>query len=162
MLSSLIDRLQDRFPPAKVVTLLTPLLFVPAAAYISGYVAEHFPGLPEFSNTQITAFMVAGALAAITAAYKRVDGWQKDDRRETEIAIEEARLQTETQIAIIRSGNLHPAEELGLFDRTLPDAAGAAPAPPAPPSDAERTIPVPRPETPSHGFNEPPGPLGRQ
>jgi hypothetical protein len=162
MLNQIIDRLQDRFPPAKVVTLLTPLIFVPAALYVSGYVAEHFPGLPEFTSGQVTAFMVAGALAAVTAAYKRVDGWQKDDRRETEIAIEEARLLTEERIAVLRSGDLHVAEEMGLLDKTPSAAAGTVPAPPPPSPDAGRTIPVPRPETPPPGFNEPPGPFSRR
>lgn len=79
-LNTLINKLQATFPVNRIVVLLTPL-FVSASAWIAGYVAKHFPGLPAFSSGQITAVMIAAAGAAIAAAYKWVDGWQKHEAR---------------------------------------------------------------------------------
>lgn len=81
-LSILIDKVQAAFPVNRVVVLLTPLVFVPASAWVSAYVAEHFPGLPQFSSGQVTAVAVSGAVIAGTAAYKWIDGWQKHEARQ--------------------------------------------------------------------------------
>lgn len=76
--NDLIDSLQTKFPVNRVVVLLTPL-FVAASAWVSGYVAQHFPGLPALSAGEVTALMIAGAAAAVGAAYKWIDGWQKHE-----------------------------------------------------------------------------------
>lgn len=81
LLMTAIDKIQATFPVNRIVTLLTPLAFVPASAWISGYVAEHFPGLPPLSSGSVTGIMVAGALAALTAAYKWIDGWQRHEEQ---------------------------------------------------------------------------------
>lgn len=80
LLMAAIDKIQATFPVNRVVALLTPLAFVPASAWISGYVAEHFPGLPPLSSGSVTGIMIAGALAALTAAYKWIDGWQRHEQ----------------------------------------------------------------------------------
>lgn len=72
----LIDLLQAKFPANRIVVLLTPLAFAPAAGYVTAYVAQHFPGLPQFSAAQITGLFVTGALIAFGKAYKWLDGWQ--------------------------------------------------------------------------------------
>ncbi len=77
MLNALIDRFQAAFPVNRIVVLLTPIVFVPAASWVTGYVAVHFPGLPAFTSAQVTGFMVAGAVSALAAGYKWLDGWQK-------------------------------------------------------------------------------------
>jgi hypothetical protein len=74
-----IDKLQKTFPVNRVVVLLTPIVFVPASAWVTAYVAKHFPGLPAFSSGEVTGLMVAGALSALAAAYKWIDGWQKHE-----------------------------------------------------------------------------------
>lgn len=81
MISALIDKFQATFPVNRLVALATPLVFVPISAWFSGYVAKHFPGLPAFSSAQITGIMVAGSVAALTAGYKFLDGWQKHEQR---------------------------------------------------------------------------------
>lgn len=70
-----IDYLQLKFPPNRVVVLLTPLLFVPVAAGVSAWLAKNFPGV-TFSSDVVTGFAAAGALSALTTAYKWIDGWQ--------------------------------------------------------------------------------------
>jgi hypothetical protein len=80
LLNKIIDYFQAKFPPNRLVALLT----APVAAGVAAgtaWVAQHFPGLPAFSNGELTAFALAGALALITAAYKWIDGWQKHEER---------------------------------------------------------------------------------
>lgn len=78
-LHACIDKLQATFPPNRIVVLLTPLVFVPAAGAVSAWVAEHFPGI-SLSEEAVIGFAVAGALSALTAAYKWLDGWQQHER----------------------------------------------------------------------------------
>lgn len=80
-LNALIDYLQEKFPPNRVVVLLTPIIFVPVSAWAVGYAAKHFPGLPHFDTTQITVLMAAGALSALKLADKFIDGWQNHEAR---------------------------------------------------------------------------------
>lgn len=80
MLNRLIDFLQEKFPPNRVVILLTPLVFAPASGWVAAYVAEHFPGL-SLDEAAVTGVFIAGALSAVTLAYKWVDGWQKAESR---------------------------------------------------------------------------------
>jgi hypothetical protein len=83
LLNQGIDRLQVTFPPNRIVILLTPLVFAPAAGWVSAYVAQHFPAL-NLDSTAVMGVFIAGAISAVTLAYKYVDGWQKleaDDRR---------------------------------------------------------------------------------
>jgi len=78
----LIDKAQATFPPNRIVALLTPTVFVPVSGFLAAWVAKHFPGLPQFSSAQITGFMLVGGLAALTAGYKWLDGWQKAEERD--------------------------------------------------------------------------------
>lgn len=80
LLNKVIDKLQETFPPNRIVALLTPLAAAGAGAG-TAWVAKHFPGLPAFDSAELTAFAGAGALAVITAAYKWLDGWQKAEER---------------------------------------------------------------------------------
>jgi peptidoglycan/LPS O-acetylase OafA/YrhL len=80
LLSRGIDKLQATLPPNRLVVLLTPLAFMPAAGFITAYVAQHFPGLPTFSTPEVAGFFAAGALAAFVKAYKWLDGWQAHER----------------------------------------------------------------------------------
>lgn len=80
----LIDKLQGAFPVNRIVAFLTPLVFVPVSAFAAAWAAEHFPGLPQFSPGEITAFMGIGATAALAAGYKWLDGWQKHEAQAAE------------------------------------------------------------------------------
>lgn len=77
-----IDKAQAAFPPNRIVALLTPTVFMPAAAWLAGWGAKHLPGLPIFSASEIDGLMIAGALGALAAGYKWLDGWQKAEERE--------------------------------------------------------------------------------
>lgn len=60
------------------VTLLTPV-FAIAAGWLAGVVAKVVPGA-HLDRAQITTFMVAAATAALTAAWKWLQGWQQHER----------------------------------------------------------------------------------
>lgn len=77
ILNKRIDYLQRKFPPNRVVVLLTPLLFVPISAGASAWIAKHFPGV-NLSPTVVAGAAGAGALSALATAYKWIDGWQKE------------------------------------------------------------------------------------
>ncbi len=75
LLHRAINYLQAKFPPNRIVVLLTPLVFVPLAGTVSAWIAERFPGV-NLSEEAVVGFAAAGALSALTAAYKWLDGWQ--------------------------------------------------------------------------------------
>lgn len=77
--SAAIDKLQATFPPNRIVVILTPLLFVPAAGFVTAYVAQKFPGLPTFSTGEVVGIFAGGGLIAARAANKWLDGWQKHE-----------------------------------------------------------------------------------
>ncbi len=62
----------------RFVALLTPV-FVVAAAWVAGAVAQAVPGA-HLDQTQLVTFMVAAATAALTAAWKWLQGWQQHER----------------------------------------------------------------------------------
>jgi hypothetical protein len=62
----------------RFVALLTPI-FVIAAGTIAGYVAKHFSGV-ALDQTQIVALMIAAATAALSAAWKWLQGWQQHEQ----------------------------------------------------------------------------------
>jgi hypothetical protein len=74
-----IDKLQETFPPNRVVLLAAAPIGVAAGA-ANAWVATKFPGLPHFTNGQVTAFAIAGFASVVTLAYKYVDGWQKAEQ----------------------------------------------------------------------------------
>lgn len=75
LLSDLIDKLQATFPVNRIVVILTPLVFIPASAAVTAWVASHFPGL-EIPEGLIVGLSGAAALGALTLAYKWLDQWQ--------------------------------------------------------------------------------------
>jgi hypothetical protein len=77
-LSSAWKRVKKAWPVNRVVTILTPIVFVPAAAAASAWTAVHFPGLPHFDPTVVAGYGALGASAALAAGYKWMDGWIKD------------------------------------------------------------------------------------
>lgn len=78
LLDRVIDSLQEKFPPNRVVVLLTPLVFVPAAGFVSAWVAKNTPGV-NLSSEWILGVFVAGGLTALSAANRWLDGWQKHE-----------------------------------------------------------------------------------
>jgi hypothetical protein len=81
LVNRVIDYLQEKFPPNRVVVLLTPLVFVPAAGFVSAWVAKNIPGI-DLDPAWVLGTFVAGGLSAIVAANKWLDGWQAHEERQ--------------------------------------------------------------------------------
>ena len=73
--NSIIDKLQEVFPVNRIVVLLTPV-FAALSGWAATWAAENMPGLPPLDPHWLAGIFVAGAVAAITAAYAWIDGWQ--------------------------------------------------------------------------------------
>lgn len=69
--------------PNRIVAVLTPLVFAPAAGAVSAWVAKHAPGV-ELSTQELTNIFIAGALVALAPAAQWLHGWQKYEQREAE------------------------------------------------------------------------------
>ena len=61
------------------MAVLTPF-FASSAGLLAGWVASVVPGL-HLDPAQIVTFMTAVALAALTAAWKWLQGWQQHEQR---------------------------------------------------------------------------------
>jgi hypothetical protein len=79
--------------PNRIVALLTPLVFAPAAGAIAAWLARHFPGVKVAPGDLETIF-IAGALIALAPAAQWLHGWQKYETQqaETERAVELANI----------------------------------------------------------------------
>ncbi len=71
--------------PNRIVAILTPLVFAPAAGGIAAWLAEHFPGT-EIDPDRLTEIFIAGALIALAPAVQWLHGWQKYEAREADAA----------------------------------------------------------------------------
>jgi len=89
LLNQLIDKLQATFPVNRLVVLATPILFIPASAAVTGWVALHFPGL-EIPEGLVVGLSGAAALGALTLAYKWLDQWQHGENIGSQADIEAA------------------------------------------------------------------------
>jgi hypothetical protein len=69
--------------PNRIVALLTPLVFAPAAGAISAWLAQHFPGV-DVSAGDLQQIFVAGALVALVPAAQWLHGWQKHEARQAD------------------------------------------------------------------------------
>jgi hypothetical protein len=69
--------------PNRIVAVLTPLVFAPAAGAVSAWVAKHAPGV-DLSRDELTNIFIAGALVALAPAAQWLHGWQKYEQREAE------------------------------------------------------------------------------
>ena len=67
--------------PNRVVAILTPLVFAPAAGAVSAWAADSFPGV-DLSQERLTNIFIAGALVALAPALQWLHGWQKYEERE--------------------------------------------------------------------------------
>jgi hypothetical protein len=69
--------------PNRIVAVLTPLVFAPAAGAVSAWVAKHAPGV-ELSSQELTNIFIAGALVALAPAAQWLHGWQKYEQQQAE------------------------------------------------------------------------------
>jgi hypothetical protein len=88
--------------PNRIVAVLTPLIFAPAAGAICAYLAEHFPGV-QVDEGSLQQVFVAGAAIALVPAAQWLHGWQKHEQRlvtnEHEIALANAGAPAESATA---------------------------------------------------------------
>jgi hypothetical protein len=69
--------------PNRIVAVLTPLVFAPAAGAVAAWVAKHAPGV-DLTKDELTNIFIAGALVAIAPALQWLHGWQKFEARQAE------------------------------------------------------------------------------
>lgn len=81
MFRSIYRKIRKAWPVNRVVAALTPILFVPASGWIATKAADLGFNL---TSDQFLAVFVVGAGAAVTAAYKWLDGWQQFKRAQYE------------------------------------------------------------------------------
>lgn len=65
---------------AQVLHLLTVFIIVPVSGYVTAWVSKHFPGLPNFSSTEVEAVFLTGAGSALAAGIHYLHGWQVWER----------------------------------------------------------------------------------
>lgn len=118
MLNQVIDYIQAKFPPAKLVTAASPFILL-GSAYASTWCAQHLPGLPHFTGVQGALVAAPVVLGVATILYKRIDGWQKHDQHSVQL----------TQ-ALIAAGHHAELDHKGavFFPHIEPDPPPAAPA----------------------------------
>jgi hypothetical protein len=80
----------------RIVALLTPLVFAPAAGWVTAWAARNAPGLPPLDSTQLTALFITGATVAFGKAALWLHGWQKYEAR---AAVAPANVQSSLDIA---------------------------------------------------------------
>lgn len=132
-----IDYLQVRFPPNRIVLLLTPLV-APAAAAASAWIAANFPGV-QLSEGTIIGFAAVGALAVLRGANKWIDRWQEEERsgdrafelrREAELEQAKAQLRdSEEVLARTRIAVDQEKRELTKDQGNMEKEAGERPEP---------------------------------
>lgn len=164
MLNNLIDSFQAKFPPNRLVALamaiLLPVVITPAAGYVAAWATVNLPGVPGLGTAELIAVGGAAAagtlLAGVSAGYKWLDGWQKDEegvRQLERLGVEEAyrnrQQQHEVELALIKGADssFHAKEALDQFFGTTEDP------PEVPPATATAGPP---PELPRHPAEVPP------
>lgn len=93
-------RLRSHISIERVVVLATPI-FAAASAWLTGLVANQFPGLPSVNPGDVTALEIAGATAATAAALKWLHGQAtfRRDAAAAELELEFARKRVEEIVA---------------------------------------------------------------
>lgn len=71
-------RIKKAWPVNRVVTTLTPLVFVPVSGALTAWLGTHFPGLPPMDPGFVTGMFALGAASAYGAFDRWIKGWQKD------------------------------------------------------------------------------------
>jgi hypothetical protein len=129
--------LKDQFTPGRVVALLTPLVFAPAAGAISVAAAKYLPGV-NVDAGQLQAIFIAGATVALGQGALWLKGWQDYEKRQAllpegvsnDIRLEETAaplssvaddLPEASANGSIESGGVALADEDGLEDELLAD-----------------------------------------
>lgn len=166
MLNQILDSLQAKFPPNRLVALamVTLLPFIASGAgYLAVWVPAHFPGLPPFTAAQLTAFGVATVsgilLAGITAGYRWLDGWQKDEARRHDTAQKAAEREHQKVLAVLESPIPDLARDTLDQLETTPESSALTSELPVHPLASNPGTTFQGPQTPPQGFSDPPDPF---
>jgi hypothetical protein len=105
--------------PNRVVAVLTPLVFAPAAGAIAAWIANNVPGA-EISAQNLEEVFIGGALIGLAPAAQWLHGWQKYETRqaEQEHAVELATAAAVPQPALAPE-DFDELEDLELLDEEL-------------------------------------------
>jgi hypothetical protein len=106
--------------PNRVVAVLTPLVFAPAAGAIAAWIANNIPGA-EISAQNLEEVFIGGALIGLAPAAQWLHGWQKYETRqaEQENAVELANMPAGVPVAAASEPEIEefdPAEAEGIED----------------------------------------------
>jgi hypothetical protein len=95
--------------PNRIVAVLTPLVFAPAAGAICAYLAEHFPGV-KVDEGSLQQVFVAGAAIALVPAAQWLHGWQKHEQRLADTEREVTLANAAAPVTAEESEPIEPAE----------------------------------------------------
>ena len=116
--------------PNRLVAVLTPLVFAPAAGACAAWLAEHFPGI-DIPADKLQAIFIAGALIAFGKSAQWLHGWQQYEQREAAATERATALDQESAIAAqtaaapatVPAGDTFAEDDLGVDDVAFDDAA---------------------------------------
>lgn len=94
--------------PNRVVAVLTPLVFAPAAGVVATWAAENLPGV-QVSQGALEEIFIGGALIAFAPALQWLHGWQKHEARE-------AQAQQAVEVASAVAAEPEQLDEFEQFD----------------------------------------------
>jgi hypothetical protein len=100
--------------PNRIVAVLTPLVFAPAAGAIATWIANNIPGA-EISARNLEGVFIGGALIGLAPAAQWLHGWQKYETRKAE---QENAVELATAPAVAAGAGIapEPDEELEDFE----------------------------------------------
>ena len=104
--------------PNRVVAVLTPLVFAPAAGGVATWIANNIPGA-SIPASRLEEVFIGGALIALAPAAQWLHGWQKYEARkaEQETAVELANVAAAAPAA----GPVTAAPEPDFEEADMPD-----------------------------------------
>lgn len=88
MLNRIIDYLQAKFPPNRIVVLLGGVLTA-VSGTVAAWLAVHFPGL-SFGAAEVAGIMAGAVLISIRLLDRWIDQWQKGEKVDYPADIEAA------------------------------------------------------------------------
>jgi len=104
------QHVRDKFPPARAVALLTPVV-LPLVAAVNAWLIDHLPFIAEHvDSTEVTAVFLASLGAGVATAYKWLDGRAKWETKQIE------------GVVALMQADKNPADAGGLLE--VPEADG--------------------------------------
>jgi hypothetical protein len=110
-MSDLWPWIRDKFPPARAVAILTPVV-LPIIAWLNAYIADHLPYVADqVGPDQVNAIIVGTLAAGVALAYKWLDGRKEWESKQIEARLAVAQNNADpNKNAIDPSAVVEPAE----------------------------------------------------